>query len=54
VDVQMVEPLPDVRLSGSVSRKEDALELLDLLEESTGKIHFSVEGRKITVTASHK
>jgi ferric-dicitrate binding protein FerR (iron transport regulator) len=53
VDVQMNKDLPDVRLSGSVSRKEDAGQLLEVLEASTG-LRFLVEGKRITVTRPGK
>ncbi|MNL85302.1 hypothetical protein D3C87_2135710 [compost metagenome] len=51
-DVQVIyrDDVPqNVSLEGLVSRSKSISEVLSLIE-STGKVHFTLEGRKIIVT----
>ena len=48
VEVVYKENLSNIELSGIISQRKDVHQLLEILEE-TGKVHFLVEGRKITV-----
>jgi ferric-dicitrate binding protein FerR (iron transport regulator) len=48
VDVVVKENLSNIELSGIISQRKDVHQLLEILEE-TGKVHFLLEGRKITV-----
>jgi transmembrane sensor len=52
-DVQVVYQgdLSKVSLLGVISRKENANQLLEILEK-TGKVHFNIDGRTITVMPS--
>ena len=52
VDVELKGDLSEIVLSGSISRKEQVSQLLELLE-GTGLVHFSVNGRKIIVTPAN-
>ncbi|SEB17698.1 FecR family protein [Pedobacter hartonius] len=49
-DVEVVygKDVPDIRFNGAVSRFENISEVLKILE-STGKIHFQIDGRKVRV-----
>jgi len=49
VDVEYQNAGADIRLGGVVSRKEDIRQLLDYFE-TTGKVKFKVEGKKIIVS----
>ncbi|MFL5748497.1 MAG: FecR family protein [Niastella sp.] len=49
VEVEYRDISPDTQLGGVVSRKEDLRQLLNYFEIA-GKVHFTVEGRKIIVT----
>lgn len=49
VDVEYQNVEADIRLGGIVSRKEDIRQLLDYFE-TTGKVKFKVEGKKIIVS----
>jgi transmembrane sensor len=49
VEVIYKSPISNEKFYGSVSRQENVLEVLKTME-SSGKIHFEVEGRKIIVT----
>ncbi|HVI48535.1 MAG TPA: FecR family protein [Chitinophaga sp.] len=51
VDVEYRGNIDLLRLSGQVPRKEDISLLLDAFE-TTGKVHFTIEGRKIIVQPS--
>jgi transmembrane sensor len=48
VQVQCVGPEPSSQFSGVIPRKKDVGEILTVLEQ-TDEVHFTVEGRKITV-----
>lgn len=50
-DVEVVygTDVPDIRFNGAVSRFENISEVLKILE-STGKVHFQLDGRKVRVT----
>jgi transmembrane sensor len=50
VQVQCVGPEPSSQFSGVIPRKKDVGEILTVLEQ-TDEVHFTVEGRKITVEA---
>jgi transmembrane sensor len=49
VEVVYGKNVPDIRFNGAVSRFENISEVLKILE-STGKIHFQLDGRKVLVT----
>lgn len=49
VDVEYRNISPQTQLGGVVSRKEDLRQLLNYFEIA-GKVHFTIEGRKIIVT----
>jgi len=49
VDVEYKEPVPQIHFSGSISRSNNISQILNMLE-LTGGVHFSIDGRKITVT----
>jgi len=49
VDVEFENNAADIRLGGVISRKEDIRQLLNYFEIA-GKVHFTIEGRKIIVT----
>jgi len=49
VKVEYSGPVPDGKFGGSVSRFENASEVLNILE-LTKKVHFKIEERRITVT----
>jgi ferric-dicitrate binding protein FerR (iron transport regulator) len=48
VDIEYKGDLSGIKLYGSMTRKENAAQLLELLEQ-TGMVHFSTNGNKITV-----
>jgi len=48
VDVVYKENLSNIELSGIISQRQDVHQLLEILEE-TGKVHFLLEGRTLTV-----
>ena len=48
VEVVYKENLSNIEFSGIISQRKDVHQLLEILEE-TGKVHFLVEGRTITV-----
>jgi ferric-dicitrate binding protein FerR (iron transport regulator) len=48
VDVVFKQDLSNIELSGIMSQRKDVHQFLEILEE-TGKVHFLLEGRKITV-----
>jgi len=49
-DVEFVygKDVPDVHFNGAISRFENISEVLNILE-STGKVHFKIDGRKVLV-----
>jgi transmembrane sensor len=49
VDVEYQGAMPDISFTGALSRKDDAQQLLDILE-STNNVHFITQGKKIIVT----
>jgi hypothetical protein len=49
VDVEYRNISAETQLGGVVSRKEDLRQLLNYFEIA-GKVHFTIEGRKIIVT----
>lgn len=49
IEVEYRGPVPDVAFTGDLSRKEEASQLLEILEE-TNNVHFQREGKKIIVT----
>jgi ferric-dicitrate binding protein FerR (iron transport regulator) len=48
VDVHYASPMGDLSFGGSVSRSKNLSEVLKVLE-STGDVHFKIEGREVTV-----
>ncbi|MBS1565441.1 MAG: FecR domain-containing protein [Bacteroidetes bacterium] len=52
VEVVYKENLSAIELSGIISQKKDVRQLLEILEE-TGKVHFLLQGRKVTVLPGH-
>ncbi|MEO6520121.1 MAG: FecR domain-containing protein [Mucilaginibacter sp.] len=49
VDVEYKDPIPQIHFSGSISRSNNISQILNMLE-LTGGVHFSIDGRKVTVT----
>jgi transmembrane sensor len=49
VEIEYRGKRPEVELSGELSRRDDAFELLEILQ-STNNVHFTMEGNKIIVT----
>jgi transmembrane sensor len=49
VEVEYKDEMPQTHISGSISRKNNISQILNMLE-LTGGVHFSIDGRKITVT----
>jgi len=49
VEVEYKDEIPQTHISGSISRRNNLSQILNMLE-LTGGVHFSIDGRKITVT----
>lgn len=49
VDVEYKEEVPHTHISGSISRKNNISQILNMLE-LTGGVHFSIDGRRVIVT----
>jgi ferric-dicitrate binding protein FerR (iron transport regulator) len=49
VEVEYKDEIPQTHISGSISRRNNISQILNMLE-LTGGVHFRIDGRKITVT----
>lgn len=49
VEVEYKDEIPQTHISGSISRRNNLSQILNMLE-LTGGVHFRIDGRKITVT----